>query len=473
MNAKRILTILIASVLFMEVLFLFSIPIVKASGVIPDEYSQDLDLDGIYVYNVTDFGDTSNWLNFTDDSLGNWSTNAGGQVIVNFTGFFDRDPNDIVGDALPDTNMSWMEIQIFKDTGTLQLNLTISNASNSEVAREMALKYMGFASGILIPIDDLDGLKTMANSEAIGTDLTIDETHNFISFNFEQNTGDQSTLLVYDKFTGLLIQASTKIISTNYQLDMFLINYSMDLDKIYHYNVTKYGGPLIWSDFNWQYVGLMMSNPGGYIEINFTGYYDKPANDILSDVFTDPNLKRAFMNMEVYYKGDFGDVLAFDYKNASNREYANNMLLGYMNFLSGFLIPDMSNISFIKEKALEQSDVWGNEADITIKETDLSIKFIIDQKVSGMPGGTLQYTEIIYEKISGLLLYVDTKFDEFELEMNLESYIPWKESTKDKEESEPIDETIINILSFPLVIVIGIIGISSLIYALRKKNKIK
>ncbi|TFF99416.1 MAG: hypothetical protein EU540_06815, partial [Promethearchaeota archaeon] len=61
------------------------------SASIPENYSQDLVLNGVYEYNVTQFGDPSSWwtYNWTGDNWisYDWKSNPGGKIKINLTEF--------------------------------------------------------------------------------------------------------------------------------------------------------------------------------------------------------------------------------------------------------------------------------------------------------------------------------------------------------------------------------------------------
>ncbi|MCK4381433.1 MAG: hypothetical protein KAW51_09875, partial [Candidatus Lokiarchaeota archaeon] len=56
-NQKKI-TNIIVSIVLLQLLFTFSTPMVKAETNIPDDFNQNLDLDQVYIYNVTLFNTT-------------------------------------------------------------------------------------------------------------------------------------------------------------------------------------------------------------------------------------------------------------------------------------------------------------------------------------------------------------------------------------------------------------------------------
>jgi len=185
---KRI-TYFFASIILIQIIYACFIPFAKTNSEIPTQYYQNLDFNKPYVYNISQFGDPVGWYNFTpypEDSFeGNWRTNPGGQIKINFTGFYAKDPNDwgnIFEDPIP-----WLDIEILEcNLGILDTNFTLSNRSNSEVARALTLGYNMFQSGFLIPVSNLTYIEKLALNQAdpggvadIKGDVKVEETYNF------------------------------------------------------------------------------------------------------------------------------------------------------------------------------------------------------------------------------------------------------------------------------------------------------
>ena len=108
MEKKRFLLYILISYILLQGVLIFLLPAATANS-IPSEYYQQLDLNGKYIYNVTQFNGPINWLGFDYKSKYNASTNAGGQIIVNFTGFYDKDPNDIYNEF--QNPMPYMDVE--------------------------------------------------------------------------------------------------------------------------------------------------------------------------------------------------------------------------------------------------------------------------------------------------------------------------------------------------------------------------
>ena len=236
MKKKLTIAIGISALLLITLIGSISTPFSKADSEIPPIFSQDIKLNNTYVYNVTQFGGDLNWLALDYSSKYNVSTNSGGQIHINFTGFYDKDILDIYNAFL--SPISYMNIEFLKnDLGVLVSNHTFYNVSNGEVAFNLLLGYNAFQSGFLIPINNFTGLKTLAlaqDSSFFAGSITIKENDNVLLFDFKQDSGFQNTSLIYDKYTGLLVSANTEILPvTNplgYKLEIILSNYTLDLE---------------------------------------------------------------------------------------------------------------------------------------------------------------------------------------------------------------------------------------------------
>ncbi|MHA1194696.1 MAG: hypothetical protein ACTSRH_03480 [Promethearchaeota archaeon] len=443
MEKKRFLLYILISCILLQGVLIFLIPTALANS-IPSEYYQQLDLNGKYIYNVTQFNGPINWLGFDYKSKYNTSTNAGGQIIVNFTGFYDKDPNDIYNEF--QSPMPYMDVEFVKNKNNILVsNHTFYNVSNGEAAFNILLGYNKFQSGFLIPINNLTYLKDLALAQDVGYmkgTISIEESYNFICFDFKQDTKYQNTTLVYEKQTGLLVWAKTMML--NYFLEMQLINFSLNLETVYSYNVSSFGDAAFWYDWNFNYVDTWTTNPGGLININFTGFYPKDPNEPswASDVFPD-TIKRAWFNIEVFYKGYFGYIgPILSLSNISNREAAIQMSIGFGGFQSGFLLPMINNMTFIYEKAIGSA----NPGEVIVTENALTVKIDYSQS-----GGLNQKTTMIYEKLTGLLLWVRTELGSYNIEMKLIGYDLPEAQTKTPPQNPLIPSFEIWILMFSLL----------------------
>ena len=464
MSKKSILLGLLICIFGFQGFFLFSIPVSRANSIIPFNFYNKLDMNSIYVYNITKFGGDLNWLGFDYISKYNASTNSGGQITVNFTGFYDKNQNDIYNAF--QSPMPYMDVE-FKENkaGLLTSNHTFYNVSNGELAFNTVLGYNAFQSGILIPINNMIYLKELAlaqDSSFMSGKITVEESYNFISFDFKQDSKFQNTTLVYEKKTGLLIWARTKLAPITdplgYTLEMFLTNYSLDLTKTYSYNVTKFNeAAIFWYKWN-NYFDTWTTNVGGIVNVSFTGYYLKDPNEPewATDAFPNGN-PRAWLNLEIFYKGFSGLIgPQISLNNISNREAAMQLTIGYGDMQTGFLIPLIDNLTFIKAKALAAA----NPGEVEIIENELTIQIIYNQI-----GGFRQKTSLIYEKMTGLLQWMDSSVGGYNLGMTLIGY------TLPQITTPTIPNY--NIPSYGLYILGLVILISSLIISRNIKSKIK
>jgi len=195
-----------------------------------NDYNAQLDLNEIYIYNVTSFNTSKalEWreLDWLAPPRGFVNTTPGGQILVNFTGFYNKDPNDFFNlfeSPIPYMNIEFKKIQ----QGSLVTNKTFYNISNGEVDMNLLIGYNYFKPGILIPINNFTYLKQQAYAQDeppfMNATVTVEETQNDISFDFRQKVGFfQRTKSIYDINTGLLIYTNTSI--GNYTLEMTLTN---------------------------------------------------------------------------------------------------------------------------------------------------------------------------------------------------------------------------------------------------------
>ncbi|MBN1800368.1 MAG: hypothetical protein JW891_02620 [Candidatus Lokiarchaeota archaeon] len=446
MKNKTKLTGLFLSSILLAIVAFGSIPFAKAASTIPPEYSQDIAIGQEYVYNVTAFGGVAEWWAFSTP-ISNWSTNKGGQIKVNFTGFYGKDPNDW-GDIFPSSNMSWMDVRVYK-AGETTANLTRLNCSNSEAQSQMTLGYWnGFISGFLVPNNDYEGLIEMAEIAAEGEDviLSVEETYSLIYFHFKTSGFlPQSTQLIYDKKTGLLVRAWTS--AGNYQLDMFLTNYTFDYSDPFIYNVHDFGGESEWWGYDWMVGsrGNYSTNPGGLVIVNVNDFFDKETLDPSPFEGAVPFINITFVEN---ITNSF-EIMTFN--NVSNSEAAYALAIGYYNFTSGFFL-DVNNLTQVAQQAQDQNEGYF-AGTVSIQYTNLTIHISFEQS-SGF-----QSTSLIYDKYTGLLQWVQTVVGDYSLEMSiLDVYHP--------------ENILDSVPSFPILAVIGIIGALSIVFVMRYQKKL-
>ena len=377
------------------------------SASIPANYSQDLDLDGVYEYNVTQFGDAESlWWYY--ENRGYWKTDSGGKVKINFTGFYNRDPRDFWGDEFPDTNMPYYDIEIFNSTHPTPI-FQENNLSNSEVGGTMILGYNGFNSGFLIPIDNLTYIKKIAIEQAAGFSdgkVIVEESFNFLYINFESNDKIANSHLLYERSTGLLVWANISSYF-GYKLEIYSMNFTFNRDLTFNYSVKEFGEPLKWFNFTDEFKGYANTNATGIIGVNFTSDYDKEIYD--KSIFDNPI---PWINI-TFIENNTGILNTnFTLCNISNSEAALNLHIGFNNFSSGFLI-STDNLTKIKENAIFEGSGEKANGFLRIEETGLTIKFIFIET------GGVNLSATTYDKHTGLLMWVKAISGNFSLEMEL------------------------------------------------------
>ena len=204
------------------------------SAAIPLNYSQTLNLSRSYIYNVSQFDSMVEWVNLTYFTRGYAITNPGGQLKVNFTGFY-NDPDvstkSCFSDPIPYINITFIENQ----TGMLVTNTTFYNVSNSEAGLSLAIGYNAFHSGFLIQVNNLGNLKPLALQQVSGGgwfsgSLIITEYDYMIAFEFKQDNTFQNSTMIYDKKTGILVYSKVQS-AFGPDLEIFLSDYLLNFQR--------------------------------------------------------------------------------------------------------------------------------------------------------------------------------------------------------------------------------------------------
>ncbi|MBD3196212.1 MAG: hypothetical protein GF317_14235 [Candidatus Lokiarchaeota archaeon] len=457
MKRKSNTLFLILVLIFLSIMSFFFISFVKANGNTSDAYTSDVQVDDLFVYNVSEFGGSSMWFNTTpwpgDSYEGDFETNQGGQIKLQLKGYFNFSGN-IINDKIP-----WFDIEVLKmDAGVLNSNFSLSNRSNNEISSNLILGYNKSQFGFLIPNNNLSYIKSIAEDQANGYflgDVSIEESYNFLFIGYEQASGGQTTNLIYDKKTGLLVQAETSFL--DYRLEMKLLNYTFDYSKLFQYNVSDFGdNPAWWFVFSDK--GFYQTSDDGLINVEFNGLYSRDSGD-WGDSFPD---MIPWCNISIYNRTLAGLTLNFTQYNVSNKEVAMALNLGFNNFLSGFLIPSIQNITQIKKIALEEATGFTNGT-VLLSETKLTLGIQFDEI-----GGT-QKMEMIYEKQTGLLLWANVKYSEFLLNLTLYGYSPWQFKT----DTTPLDPINLQWIPYILIASVVFLGIGGSFLISKFKTKFK
>ncbi|MFX0069653.1 MAG: DUF4430 domain-containing protein [Candidatus Hermodarchaeota archaeon] len=361
--------------------------------VIPEGYSQNFDVNGTYVYNVSKFEGPLSWWSFAGNR-GFLNSSQGYQILVNFTDFDDKHPADSSSFSSP---IPYLNI-------TFVNNRTLYSISNTEAADAMGIGFNSFDSGFLIPINDLTTIKEMASAASFGLisngQVSIEETYNFIYFSYEQDDGNQKTYTIYDKSSGLLVWANTTVFG--FEMEIQSLNFTFNYDLTYNYTVNEFAGPLWW----WSFAGnrgFVNSSKGYDVLVNFTGYYDKHPFDGSCFPSPIPYINITFVNNRTLY-------------NISNTEAADALILGFNGFDAGFLLA-MENLTEIKLKAQSETSSAWNNGYVEFNESALTLKITYIQTDGD------QNTFLIYDKITGLLLWGHTEAFGYVFELTIKGYI--------------------------------------------------
>ncbi len=451
----------ISLLLFIQLLHSGSIPFTRADQTIPESYSPNLNFNKPYIYEVVQFGDPTGWYNFTFGFEGEWKTNPGGQIRINLTGSYNKDINDwgnVFSDPIP-----WYDIEIYENNlGTLNNNFTLNNRSNSEVARALTLGYNNFQPGFLIPNENLTYIKELALNQSdpggfySKGDVNIEESYNFFYIGFEQIGGlEQKSYFIYDKWTGLLVWAKSSVLG--YLLEIKSLNFTLENNFIY--NIIEFSGATGWYNLTGGFEGYWNTNSGGQIIANLTGYYNKDPND-WGNVIDDPI---PWFDIEIVENKTGILTSNFTIANRSNSELGWAFTLGYNYFQPGLLIQIIDNLTRVKKLALQEASGFANGL-VSIAETHLTIKIAFEQTDGE------QDTNLIYEKRTGLLLWVYTSIGDYLLEMAIDDYSPL-ESTG--EEAKPPTNLFLSILPYIVIASISMLIITTSFITSRSKPGFK
>ncbi|MFO8020343.1 MAG: hypothetical protein R6U96_17095 [Promethearchaeia archaeon] len=207
MKKKKYCIILAISVSLLLGISFFLVPQAHAESQVPSDYSEDLSLNKTYIYNVTGFDSVLYFYDYHYNSIANVSSNDGGQIWINFTGFYDKDSADMntFSEPVPYLNISFWK----KESNSMVLNDTISNVSSSLAGYDLAMAFNDFRPGFLIPTEDTDSVIQKAEDEELGYINGTVETQEFkylsmLDITFKANNTSQNTTLIYDTETGIL-----------------------------------------------------------------------------------------------------------------------------------------------------------------------------------------------------------------------------------------------------------------------------
>ena len=291
------------------------------------------------------------------------------------------------------------------------------------------IRIKNFQPGFLIPHGNLTHVSKLAINQSdprilfasVGN-VEVEETYNFLYIGFEQIGGiGQKTYMIYDKWTGMLVWAKTYFLE--YLLEIRSLNFT--LQDSFIYDVNQFKEATGWYNLSGGFEGDWKTNTGGQIIANLTGYYDKDPND-WGNVIDDP-----LPWFDITIKENNSGILTtnFTIANRSNSELGWSFTLGYNYFQPSLLIQIIDNITRVKKLALQEATGFANGL-VSIEEKPITIKITFEQTDGE------QFTSLLYEKRTGLLLWAYTSIGDYLLEMRIEGYTPW-ESTGEATPTPP------------------------------------
>ena len=220
----------------------------KKQGDIPLRYSQEMDLDKTYVYNVTYWepGEIISYWDYNWADQGDINASKGGQIHVNFTGFYNKHPSDdnVFTNPVPYVNMSIYQNQ----SNSLVWNNTFYEVSSSEAGYVFGICYNTFRAGFLIPTNILNEIPQMAymqdTEDWAACTVNVEEYDFILKIEFFQDSKWQNTSLIYDKKTGLLVWAKVETVSFfgSADFEIILNEYDLNFQKTQNYDQSDTEG---------------------------------------------------------------------------------------------------------------------------------------------------------------------------------------------------------------------------------------
>ena len=190
--------------------------------------------------------------------------------------------------------------------------------------------------------------------------------------------------------------------------------YSDEYQQVLEYKVTDWNGTngvewYVWDFTDPVHRGFAGSQNRGNIVVNITSTHNESSRlSYLSNPEPVP-----YGNIDFYWRN--GD-LNFTATNISNTEMAYVLLLGYMNWFPGFMVPLDWDAN--ADLALAQQDVWSILCDITITNNTDSVEYDFKQQT----GSVLQNTTLEYDLTSGALINAYTEFGNYWCEITSEFF---------------------------------------------------
>ncbi|MCF2138943.1 MAG: hypothetical protein K9W44_02660 [Candidatus Lokiarchaeota archaeon] len=323
--------------------------------------------------------------------IGMVSTEVGGKIRLDFTGFYDE-----WGTEQPFYNVSF-----YYSDG--RLNSTVVNVSQSTIGMNLILGFGGFSPNILSDTDwDAQDIlaRSVANAPSSASWPGLNGTLNITSeygrhvYEYQQNpaNGTQETRLVYEESSGLLYEFSSKF--EGYQLSASLLPVSH-----IEYTITSSNGEVYFYP-----IGMVSTEVGGKIRLDFTGFYDEWGTE------------QPFYNVSFYYSdGRLNSTVV----NVSQSTIGMNLILGFGGFSPNILSDtdwDAQDILARSVANAPSSASWPG-LNGTLNITSEYGRHVYEYQQN--PANGTQETRLVYEESSGLLYEFSSKFEGYQLSASL------------------------------------------------------
>jgi hypothetical protein len=186
---------------------------------------------------------------------------------------------------------------------------------------------------------------------------------------------------------------------------------SLEIGYTYEYDVIQFGKPSIWYTKSKSYY----SNPGGEIAVTLIGFANKPINPWFTPANPDPV---PYFNITFKFLEEEQIKINTTISNASTTECGSELVLGYNNYVPGFI----TSINWTNEKLMAQNSV--NSSEYLLGSVSIDESFPSEIKMNFLQDNGNQKTTLIYNKDSGVLLYAKTEnfFGNPILEFSLKGY---------------------------------------------------
>jgi hypothetical protein len=189
------------------------------SETIPEEYQSRLKYDVLNWEDANGLGVSwtlyEAWPGTDTVYKGNVSTNVGGIISVNFTSY---DVKNSTFESYENLNyVPYGDIAFFKKLGMNYIaNMSLTNVSMNEIGMIIMLGYMGWDPAFQVSTDwKANSILALSKADTGYTtaEVMITNATGTVTYSFKQLTPigpKQTTILTYDKHTGILLEAQTE-----------------------------------------------------------------------------------------------------------------------------------------------------------------------------------------------------------------------------------------------------------------------